>query len=394
MINLPTDISKNIKKIPDFYVLKIDKIANELISQGKDIIKLNLGKSEIDMDKSVKGEFKEKIYDYIKSNIVDSQGLLELRQEIVRYYKGLYNVDFSPNQVFINNGTSPLLLSIFSVLIDPGDKVLLPKPGYPSYNATADMVYADKEFYNITSGRIDIEDFRRKFNAEKVKIVLINSPGNPLGNVISGEEIKKILEIVNGKAFVISDEIYDGFVYDKFNSVLQTFNSNRDKVIFMNGFSKMHHMYTRRLGYAIIPQELAPYLIKFQQHNIVCVDPVTQYAGIVSLKNMNGWMKNEIEDEVKMYKERLRNCEVLIKNTKLKLIKPEGSWYVCVDINNYLNDKMKSSLDLAEVLIKNADVAVAPGIDFGDDGIFRISLTSSRVVEGVNRMCSFLNTLN
>lgn len=387
-------ISDNISKVPDFYVLKIDKIANELISKGGDIIKLNLGKSELDMSKNVKDEFKEKIYDYIKSNIVDPQGLIHLREEIVNHYKNLYGVNFSTSQVFVNNGTSPIIWSIFSILINKGDSILLPRPGYPSYSAAAEMVYANKDYYNVINGRIDLNDFKNKFKADRTKIVVINSPGNPLGNVINQDEFKEMLDTVNGKAYILSDEIYDGFVYNKFTSVLQVFNPERDKVIFVNGFSKMHHMYTRRLGYAIIPNELIPYLVRFQQHNIVCVDPVTQYSGITSLRNVNGFMKQEIQEEVNTYKGRLEKSENLIKNTKLKIIKPEGSWYLCVDIGNYLNNKIKGSLDLAELLIREAKVAVAPGIDFGDDNIFRISLTNSRSVDGVERMCNFLNSLD
>jgi len=391
---MPITVSENIKRIPDFYVLKIDKIANDLIEGGKDIIKLNLGKSEIEDHRTVKEVIKGKIFDPVASNIIDPQGLPQLRKKIVSHYKKLYGVDFSYNQVFVNNGTSPLLLSIFSALVDKGESVLLPRPYYPSYNATAEMVYAKKDFYNIVDGKIDIEDFRKNFDANKTKLVVMNSPGNPLGNVLDREEFKQVLEIINGNAFVLSDEIYDGYVYDNFTSILDVFDRNRDKVILVNGFSKMHHMYTRRLGYAIVPEETVPNLLKFQQHNIVCVDPVTQYAGIASLENIDENLKTEIKKEVDTYKKRLEDCRKLISKTKLKTIEPKGSWYLCVDISNYLDDDTKSSLDLAELLIKKADVAVAPGIDFGDDNIFRISLTGSRSVEGMERMCNFLKTLS
>ena len=387
------NISQALDKVSDFYVLKVDKIANELIAKGKDIIKLNLGKSELEMHETVINTFKEKISDSTISNIVDSQGLLQLREEIVSYYKKLYNVDFSINQVFINNGTSPLFLALFSVLVDANDTVLLPRPYYPSYSAMAEMVHANKEFYNIVGGEIDIEDFKNKFDPEKTKIVVLNSPGNPLGNIISKDKLKQILDIVDGKSFILSDEIYDKFSYGDFTSILQVFNPHRDKIIFLNGFSKIHHMYTRRLGYAVVPETVIPALLRFQQHTLVCVDPVPQYAAITSLKNMDNLMKEEIKKEIGEYKERLNDCEKIISGTKLGLIKPKGSWYFCINIRNYLNHNIKNSLDFAENLIKNADVAVAPGIDFGDDEICRVSLTSSRIVEGVEKMCKFLNTL-
>ena len=387
---MPATISNNIKKVPDFYVLKIDQIANDLLRQGKDIIKLNLGKSEAEMHETVINAFKEKISDYKISNIVDSRGLPELRNEIVKYYKKKYNVGLSSDKVFINNGTSPLFLATFSVLIDAGDAVLLPKPYYPCYSAVADIVRARKEFYRIRDGKLDIEDFKNKFNHKKTKLVVINSPGNPLGNVLNRAELEQILDIVNGNAFVLSDEIYDGFVYDDFTSILEVYNQDRDKVIFLNGFSKIHHMYTRRVGYVIVPEIMEQALLRYHQHTLVCVDPVPQYAAVISLRNMDSIMKKEIEAEVAEYKKRLQECDNLVSKTKLKLIKPKGSWYFCVNIKEYLKGDVKDSLDLAELLIKKANVAVAPGIDFGDDNIFRISLTSSRVVEGVKQICEFL----
>jgi len=377
-------------KIPEFFVLTIDKIANKLIEQGRDIIKLNLGKSELPMPKYVEDEMVDKMTDSVKRELIDSQGLLSLREEIVRHYNENNKAGISAKQVFINNGTSPFFQALFLLLVNEGEEILFPKPYYPTYVASAKIAKAKCKFYEIENGKVKIEDIKNNFIPGKTKIVFLNSPGNPLGNVNSKEELQQILDIVDGRAYVISDEIYDGFVYNNnYNSILDVYNKERDKVIVINGFSKIHHMYTRRLGYAIVPEQLISALIKYQQHTLVCVDPVTQYGGLISIKNKNRLIEEEINHEVKEYSLRLNDCMESIKKTKLRVMVPEGSFYMCVDVSGYLNEKAPNSLELAKEILDKVNVAVTPGEDFGVDNIFRISLTGIRTVEGVKKMCQY-----
>lgn len=387
---LEPPLSKVAKTIPDFFILKIDKIANELIQAGEDVIKLNLGKSELPMPKYVEEELVNKMRDARYRETIDSQGLLSLREEITKQYQA-YGQSLTADNVFINNGTSPFFLAFFLLLVNTGDEILLPLPYYPTYFAAANMVQAKSVFYGIRQGRINIDDVRQKFAPGKTKVVLLNSPGNPFGNVVSREEIQEILDIVDGRAYIISDEIYDGFVYENnFSSVLDVYNPERDLVIVINGFSKIHHMYTRRLGYAIVPNSLKDPLLRFQKFTVICVDPVTQYGGLVALKNKSQLIEEEIRQEVHQYKQRLEASAELISKTKLKIIKPEGSFYMSVDVSHYLNGKIPSSLAFAQELLDKAKVAVTPGEDFGLDTIFRISLTGGQTVAGVKRMCDYL----
>ena len=387
-------LSKIAHKIPDFYVLKIDKLANQLINEGKNIIKLNLGKSEVPMSNSIANEFSEKIYDEKNREIIDSQGLLPLREAIVEDYKAVGDITITPDQVFINNGTSPFFLQLFSLLLDQEDEILFPLPYYPPYIANAHIRGAQASFYSIHDGQINFAELKKKFIPGKTKVVFLNSPGNPLGNVIKKDELREILEFVDGRAHIISDEIYDGFVYgDTFASALSVSVPGRDSVIVLNGFSKIHHMYTRRLGYAIVPETLIGPMLKFQQHNVVCVDPVTQFAGLISMKNKQDLIATAIKKEVAEYKERLDACEKLLKETKLRFIKPEGSFYVCVHVGAYISDEFPGSLALAEKLLSDVGVAVTPGEDFGRNDLFRISLTNDKVVEGVQKMCDFFSRL-
>lgn len=378
-------------RIPDFHVLRIDRIANDLVLAGKDVIKLNLGKSEVPMQEVVADEVAKSIYDREKREIVDAQGLLSLREAIAEDYERTHDVGIHSGQVFINNGTSPFFLMLYQLLLDPGDEVLLPLPYYPPYFANTVVARVTPVFYSIKNdGRVDLDEFERHFTPGKTKLVVLNSPGNPLGNVLTREEMERILEIVNGQAVIISDEIYDGFVYgNDFCPILRVSRPERDYVVVLNGFSKIHHMYTRRLGYAIVPKELIEPMLRFQRHNIVCVDPVTQFAGLVSLKNRKELLEKDIRRELASYRERLTRAKAVLEGSPLKVLDPSGSFYMPIDVSKCLGGRFKNSLSLAEALLSESLVAVTPGEDFGRNDLFRVGLTNERTVEGIKRMRDF-----
>ena len=380
--------------IPDFHVLRIDRIANDLIKNGIDVIKLNLGKSEVPMREIVADEMARKIYDGVRREIVDAQGISALREAIAMDYHDTYGVSVNPDTVFINNGTSPFFLMLYQLLLDPGEEVLLPLPYYPPYFANTVIARVTAAFYSIRDGRIDLDEFERNFKPGKTKLVILNSPGNPFGNVVSQREIERVLQIVDGRAAVISDEIYDGLVYDGgFCPTLGVARAGKDLVIVLNGFSKIHHMYTRRLGYAIVPPMLREPMLRFQRHNIVCVDPVTQFAGIVSLKTKRELLEGEVKQEIALYKNRLEVSKGVLRDTALKVIEPAGSFYVPVDVSAYVPRVFKSSLDMAQALLEKAHIAVTPGEDFGRNDFFRIGLTSDRITVGMERMRDFVRGL-
>src|SRR3989344_626099 len=147
------ELARLANDIPAFYVLAIDKIANEYQRFGKDVIKLNLGKSEVPMPKYVADEMVRNIYDGVRREMIDPQGLIPLREEIARDHGVSSGARISPDQVFINNGTSPFFLSLFLLLAEPGDEILLPLPYYTTYVASANMARLGKRFYRIENRR-------------------------------------------------------------------------------------------------------------------------------------------------------------------------------------------------------------------------------------------------
>jgi len=384
--------SKVASQIPDFHVLRIDRLANELMSQGKDVIKLNLGKSEVPMQEVVADEVARQIYDRERREIVEAQGLLPLREAIAEDYFEEYGILVDPGHIFINNGTSPFFLMLYQLILDPADAVLLPMPYYPPYFANTYIARVFPDFYPITDeGRIDVDEFEAAFVSGQQKLVMLNSPGNPLGNVIHYGELEAMRDITEERAVFIADEIYSGMVYgDDFCPALSVLPP--ELTVVLNGFSKIHHMYTRRLGYAIVPEDLVDPMLKFQRHNVVCVDPVTQFAGLVSLLNKKN-LAEEVKQELAVYQGRIARAKDILEDTPIKALNPAGSFYLPVDVLDCLSDKYPDSLSLAEALLREKLVAVTPGEDFGVSTIFRVGLTNERMLEGVERIRDFVNSL-
>lgn len=386
-------LSRVARNIPDFHVLRIDRLANDLSAHGKDVIKLNLGKSEVPMQEVVADEVARKIYDKERREIVDAQGLFSLREAIAKDYKVTHGISVDPDLVFINNGTSPFFLMLYTLLLEPGDEVFLPLPYYPPYVANAVIAGVKPIFYHITDeGRIDLGIFAARFRRGRIKLVFLNSPGNPLGNVITKDELECIRGIVGHDTAVVSDEIYSGMVYgNDFCPALSVFD--KERTVVLNGFSKIHHMYTRRLGYAIVSKDLREPMLRYQRHNVVCVDPVTQFAGLVSLQNKAELLAQEVKKELARYRRRLEESRNVLRGTPVRVLHPAGSFYMPANVSACLNEEFPDSLSLAEALLRETHVAVTPGEDFGRGDLFRVGLTSDRVVEGVERIKNFVSSL-
>lgn len=377
------------KKIPynqlEFLMFKIDEFSDELISKGKDVIKLTLGKSELPLDEEIKKVFVEKIYDPYDSLLVYPEGLPELKDAIKKYYLQFGIDKFETKNIIINTGTSPLFKIIFDLLVERGNEILLPKPYYSVYFFSSYLSHAKIKFYDINSKtkKIDMDSFRKNFSSDKTKLVILNSPGNPFGNIISPYEYEQILDIVNEKSFILSDEIYwNTYFGDRPKSILEI-AEKYNNIIVANGFSKGFRMYAKRLGFLIIPDNLIQPFRVFQQHTLLTVDPVVQFAGIKALER-----KQDVEELNRIYKKRVDyTIEKLKDISEISMIIPEGGFYMTLLCHKYMTkNKIMTSLELVEDILINALVGVVPGSDFGIDKALRLSFTNSRFEEAIDRL--------
>lgn len=372
-----------------FLMFVVDAMANDLEGQGKDVIRMTLGKSELPLHPEINKAMEKALYDFRKSTYVFPGGLPELKDRLASHYLERYQVNIADKNIIIGAGTSSLFRNIFQLQLKPGDEVLLPLPYYSLYHFSALLVGASIKYYKINTETlsIDMSSFRENFTP-KTKIVIINSPGNPLGNIVTKEEWLEIDEIVNGQALIVSDEIYDNACFEEgFMSAIQLQNT-KSSFIITNAFSKGYRMYARRVGYCIVPDNLIEPLTVIQHHTLLTLDPVVQYGAIEALNQ-----QNEVEILVNTYKER---CAYTISRFKevldVKAIPSKGGFYLTLDCKEYMKkNSIDTSLDLAKLILEKIFVGVVPGSDFGLPNTLRLSFSTSKYNEGIDRLVNFFS---
>ena len=243
----------------EFQMFVLDELADELIAKGADVLKLTIGVTELFMPKVALDGMIEKLRDPEFVRRVYPEGLPELREAIAQFYNRRYHADTSIDNVIINTGSSPIFRNIFQLLSGPEYEIMIPRPYYALYLYCAKLAGAAVKFYDIDidTKRVDMESFRRNISPERTSLVVVNSPGNPVGNIVTPDELREIYEIVDHQAYVLNDEIYNNTMfYDEFHSPLELLPEHRDMTIVTNSFSKGFRMYTKRVGFAILPTEL------------------------------------------------------------------------------------------------------------------------------------------
>jgi aspartate aminotransferase len=374
----------------EFLMFVIDQMAYEYEKQYDDVIRLTLGKSQLPPAKSVVAAMTKAIGDQDMNNLVFPAGLPELRERIAKDYADRYGADIDPARVLVNVGTSSHFRNIFQVLAGPGDEVLLPKPYYPLYVICAELAGASVCYYDIDldTFAIDVDELASKITPA-TKIVVLNSPGNPLGNVLSLEQFAAIDAAVDGRALILNDEIYANAYFDDEPFSAAQLRDTHSPIAITNGFSKGHSMYARRVGWAIVPQELVEPLTVIQHHTLLCTDPVVQFGGIAALDDLE-----VVLGLVAACKHRRDyTLEQFAKVADVDALPSRGGFYLTLECSKALrNRSLGSSLELAREIMKAVHVATVPGSDFGIPETLRLSFTSERYDEGIDRLVSFFTS--
>lgn len=381
---------RNVRVLPrdelEFQMFVLDEAADRLRANGIDIIKLTIGISELPIPDRVQGAFLDALVDFEKTHLVYPEGLPELRAAIADYYETRFGALVEPRNVIVNTGTSPLFRTLFHLLNKPGQQVLLPRPYYSLYKVSAVLADARLAFYDIDlrTLRVDLDSFADAYDPATTTIVVLNSPGNPLGNVLTRHEIETIFDIVDGRSYVIADEIYNNVCfYEPYRTPLAYLSSAHKAVtVVTNGFSKGFRMYTKRVGYALLPDELVTPLRIVQQHTLLTHDPVSQFGMIEALKD-----EQSPRELCSLYQRRAEYAHEQLSPSRCRPILPQGGFYVVLDCEEYLaGSGLVSAAELAHEILDKVGVATVPGTDFGLSMTLRLSLCSNRFEEGIDRL--------
>lgn len=378
----PKMISEKAKEITPFIVMEVLERASELEKQGFKIIHLEVGEPDFDAPQCVI-EAAELAGRKGKTHYTHSLGDLELREELCKSYRKNYGVEITPDRILITSGTSPAILLVLGVLCNPGDEIILSDPGYacyPNFIRFVDAKMVKVPVYEEDGFQYRAENIAAKIT-DRTKAVLINSPMNPTGNLLSPDQLK---QIANLPTTVISDEIYHGLVYtERAHSILEY----TDNAFVLNGFSKLYAMTGLRLGYVIAPKEYVRPMQKLQQNLFICASSTAQQAGIAALRSADG----DIERMRAIYNERRLYLIDRLQQMGFKICgNPSGAFYILVNAKHLSSDSYQLAFDILE----KAHVGVTPGIDFGEnaEGYLRFSYANSleNIEEGMARLEQYL----
>ena len=371
------------RDISPFIVMEVLEKAHEMEAKGIDVIHLEVGEPDFSVFKSV----------VIESNIAmmnghthytHSLGDPELRNAISKDYVNKYDLEIDPGRIIITSGSSPAIHLILSVLMERGQEVIIPDPGYacyPNFIKLLEGIPIPVKCEEIHGFQYDPKNVKEKINKNTAALFL-NSPSNPTGHIASPENMRALAGL---DKWIISDEIYHGLVYENKAHCILEFT---DKAFVLNGFSKLYAMTGLRIGYLIAPQEYVRPIQKIQQNLFICASSIAQRAAIKALE--------ACQDEVLERKEQYgRRRTVMIRRLKSMGFgiakEPEGAFYVFANAKKFGHDSYKLAFDILE----NAHVGVTPGIDFGanGEGFLRFSYASSleKINEGMDRIEHYLN---
>ena len=388
---MPKTINNFMPADLEFQMFVLDEHADKLLGEGNDILKLTIGVPELPTPPAVLDRIVEVLGDPNFVRRVFPEGLPELREAIATHYNAKYRSEISKDNIIVSTGTSPIFRNIFQLVSGHGREILLPRPYYALYVYCATLANATIKFYDIdpVSMRVDMDSFQENFSPEKTALVVVNSPGNPLGNIVNPDELRQIYEITGRQAYILNDEIYNNCLfYEDFRSPLDVLREYQDTTIVTNSFSKGFRMYTKRVGFAILPLELQTNLRVMQQHTLLCTDPCYQYGMIAALDD------DESPAELaRIYKSRAEYTTAQLQNTGCEPIAAEGGFYAVLRCSDWNQEHgFSSSKELAHDILNKAHVAVVPGTDFGIPQDLRLAFCNDRYDEGIDRLRRYFSS--
>lgn len=381
---LSLKVNTRIKNILGSSTLAITARAKELMAQGRDVVNFAGGEPDFDTPDSIKSAAIKAINEGF-TKYTPSIGTVELRKIISSKFKRENNLEYELPQIAVSCGAKHSLFNIIQVLIDTGDEVLIPAPYWVSYpemvkfaGGTPKIIpSSDKANFKITAQQLT-ENI-----TDKTRVLILNSPSNPTGMVYSRQELEFIAEIcVKNNIYVISDEIYERFLYDLDSnpSIASLGKDIYDLTITVNGASKAYSMTGWRIGYCAGQEEIIQYIKKLQDHSTSNPASISQKAAIQALI--------EPEENFLAVREEFKKRRELITSAfdgipEVSYIKPEGAFYLFCDFS-----KLGESLVIAKQILDDVNVAIIPGEGFGAPGYMRMSFATSpqRIEEGCRRI--------
>jgi aspartate aminotransferase len=373
--------SRRLQNITESATIRISNLANELKSQGKDVISFSLGEPDFTTPAHIIDAAKASL-DRGDTHYTPSPGIPELRKAIAEKLKQENNIETKSGNIIVTPGAKQAIFEVMLSVLQEGDEAILFDPAWVSYDPCIKLAGA-KTIWAPTARNDSFIPFElSEYITKKTKLMVINSPCNPTGGVYCRETLQEIADLaVDKNIMVLSDEIYEKIIYDKEHVSIGSMNGMQDLTITVNGFSKAYAMTGWRLGYVSAPMEIFEQMLKLHSHSVSQATSFVQYAGIAALQDD----QTCVAEMVREFKERRDLLVQGLNRLGIKCASPDGAFYAFADVSNF-----GSGEEVADLLLNRALVAMTPGAAFGEAGndFVRISYATSkeRIREALHRM--------
>lgn len=337
-------------------------LVNRMKQEGRQVINLAIGEPEYDIPEPVADAVKQALEkEQIRYGPVS--GMDRLKNELAKQFKG-----YTADNIIVSNGSKQILYSLFQVILNPGDEVIIPRPCWVSFPEQVKLAGGVPVLVDTRQHQLDLDKIEKALS-KKTKAILINSPNNPTGAMYPARDLAEIAKIARAAdLWLVSDEAYDFFVYDD-RPIAGLFSCEeiRDRLVVTRSFSKHFSMTGFRVGYGAGPDSLVRAMTTLQSHLSGNVCTLAQFGALAALK-----MDPAIADEWWTDLKKKRDMAFDRLSPLFDCIKPKGAFYLFPDIRHHLKNR-ETDADFAHRLLLNAGVAVVPGIDFEGPGHVRIS---------------------
>ena len=385
-------LADRMQQIQPFFVMDLLARARELESQGRSIIHMEIGEPDFPTPLPIIEAGRRSLADE-KTHYTPALGLPELRKKISEYYQTEFNFEIDPKRIIITPGASGALQLALSVLVNPGDKVIMADPGYPCNRHMVRMFEGEAVSVAVDANsqfQLTPELLEQHWSEQTVA-VMIASPSNPTGTRIDKKQMQALIEKTQEHdGLLIVDEIYQGLVYDVEN---YTALSVSDELVVINSFSKYFGMTGWRLGWMVVPEALVDAIDRVSQNLFLAPSTPAQYAALEAFSSDSMDIIHAHRDEFRQRRDYLLPA---LKKLGFKITaEPQGAFYIYADCSRISDDSFQLSNDLLEKM----GVAVTPGKDFGEhkaNQYLRFSYTQPIDIlkQGVERLTTYIQNSN
>jgi aspartate aminotransferase len=385
-------LASRVSQVTPSLTLAIDAKAKAMKAEGIDICSFSAGEPDFDTPQHVK-EAAQKALDQGKTKYGPAAGELKLREAIAKKLTCDNHLNYQAKNIIVTNGGKHSLFNLMLALIEPGDEVIIPAPYWLSYPEMVKLASGTPVIVDTSAAsgyKITPEQLRQNITGQ-TKLFVLNSPSNPTGMVYTPDEIRALAEVVvENDILVVSDEIYEKILYDgaEHLSIGAVGEEIFKRTIISSGFAKAYSMTGWRIGYLAGPAELIEATITIQSHSTSNVCTFAQYGAIAALEGPQDCVQKMCEAFAERRQVMLERINAI---PKLSCTKPDGAFYVFVDINQ----TGMTSIDFCKNLLESQQVAAVPGVAFGADRCIRLSYATdmATIAKGLDRLDKFVRSL-